>query len=299
MTSSPENPLEVLAGLLEERRRYEGWIAQLDERRGQAPDHVVQRVRADYVSRLDGVMGQLRGRASDLQSSAAALRTRIESLVRRGRASGGTSARRPSCGRPSASSRSDAAQAAIASCDEAIARLSSERNGQEGELRKLEEILAQVGTPIEVAAREPAPPPVPAAPAPPPPHAPTPPSALRGVGVPAVGGGHAAAGTAATRRGAAGCGPRGRRPRCRPPAAAAAHQPAPLGDTPEFPDATDARSHRRRAAQRADPHAREHSVVLQGHADRAGEDAEVPGVRHDELPHRVVLRALRGELAAM
>ena len=42
-----------------------------------------------------------------------------------------------------------------------------------------------------------------------------------------------------------------------------------------------------------DAHAGKHSRVPQGRADRADQDAQVPGVRDDELPHRVVLRALR------
>jgi hypothetical protein len=178
MTSSPENPLEVLAGLLEERRRYEGWITQLDDRRGHAPEHVVQRVRADYVSRLEGVMGQLRGRASDLQASAAALRARIEALTAEEglrRDERAETELRAAVGE----FPSDAARAAMASCDEAIAHLSREREAQAGEYRKLEEILAQVGEPVPTTVSSAPPPPARVeAVAPAAPHTPTPPSAL-------------------------------------------------------------------------------------------------------------------------
>ncbi|HEU4829279.1 MAG TPA: hypothetical protein VFT04_08790 [Gemmatimonadales bacterium] len=50
--------------LLEERSQYEQWIARLNETG--APDSVRSRVRSDYESRLDNVMGQLRAHESTI-----------------------------------------------------------------------------------------------------------------------------------------------------------------------------------------------------------------------------------------
>jgi hypothetical protein len=43
---------QELPALIEERRRYEGWLAALDARRDSTPQHVFDRVRADYETRL-------------------------------------------------------------------------------------------------------------------------------------------------------------------------------------------------------------------------------------------------------
>ncbi|NUQ12152.1 MAG: hypothetical protein HUU26_07500, partial [Gemmatimonadaceae bacterium] len=54
--------MDELNALLEERARYEKWLAQLGARREQTPAHVFERVRADYSGRLAAVMDQLRDR---------------------------------------------------------------------------------------------------------------------------------------------------------------------------------------------------------------------------------------------
>ncbi|MGE5926582.1 MAG: hypothetical protein ACM357_04460, partial [Gemmatimonadota bacterium] len=50
--------------LLQERSQYEQWLARLNE--AGAPDAVRARVRSDYESRLDNVMGQLRAHESTI-----------------------------------------------------------------------------------------------------------------------------------------------------------------------------------------------------------------------------------------
>jgi len=149
MTSFDSSPIDALEGLLEERRRYEGWLAQLEARRSESPSHVVDRVRSDYLSRLDGVTQQLRGRASDLEHSAAGLRSRIADLQ------GEESTRRDE--RAELELRSlvgefspERAQESMAGCDEAIARLSGERAVHEHELGRIIEVLALVAPPPPV-----------------------------------------------------------------------------------------------------------------------------------------------------
>ena len=49
--SDGQNPMDALNALMEERNRYEQWLAQLDARRGTTPAHVFNRVRGDYGQR--------------------------------------------------------------------------------------------------------------------------------------------------------------------------------------------------------------------------------------------------------
>lgn len=146
MTNSDTNPIDALEGLLEERRRYEGWISQLEARRATSPAHVVDRVRSDYLGRLEGVTQQLRGRASDLEGSAAGLRERIATLLAE------EGVRRDE--RAELELRSlvgefdpDRARESMAECDEAIGRLTAERSGHEHELGRITDVLAMVATP--------------------------------------------------------------------------------------------------------------------------------------------------------
>lgn len=146
MTSSDTNPIDALSALLEERRRYEGWLDQLEARRAESPSHVVDRVRSDYLARLDGVTQQLRGRASDLEVSATSLRERIDALQTE------ENSRRDE--RFELELRAlvgeyepDHAKDSMSACDEAIGRLEGERGGLEAELARITEVLALVAPP--------------------------------------------------------------------------------------------------------------------------------------------------------
>ena len=78
--SDGQNPMDALNALMEERNRYEQWLAQLDARRGTTPPHVFNRVRGDYGERLENVLNQLAGRATELQETAGTLAERVASL---------------------------------------------------------------------------------------------------------------------------------------------------------------------------------------------------------------------------
>ena len=71
MNDSPEAELAQVRALDEERRRYEQWLTQLEGRRGSAPEHVLQRVRADYEGRLRDVMQRLSQHADMLRTEVA------------------------------------------------------------------------------------------------------------------------------------------------------------------------------------------------------------------------------------
>lgn len=158
--------LEDLNALLEQRAQYERWIAQLNSKREQTPTHVFERVRADYATRLDAVMEQLRSRAEGLQSSASTLQDRVTTLTHQETTRRDARAEielRAMVGEYT----SDRANEELAACDADIGRLESERSTAAGELHRLQEILTLVRQPTAGGASpRPAPAPAPAAPPP-------------------------------------------------------------------------------------------------------------------------------------
>ena len=137
--------MDALTALLEERKQYETWIAQLDARRGSAPGHVLERVRGDYATRLGQVTEQLVQRAPELRSSAHELAVRLADLERdegEKRDERAEFELRAAVGEFAA----EVAQASFARCDEAISRLSSERHGIESELNRMRGVLSAIDT---------------------------------------------------------------------------------------------------------------------------------------------------------
>jgi len=174
--SESTNSMDALNALMEERGRYEQWLAQLDARKGTTPSHVFDRVRGDYNDRLTKVLDQLAGRATELQETASTLAERVASLyadettLRDERAEAEL---RAMVGEFSL----DHARDVMQRCDEAISSLGAERAQIGAELGRVQEILAvAVRPPTPPAGEEPIvsieslAPPVPAeVPAPPPP----------------------------------------------------------------------------------------------------------------------------------
>lgn len=80
MTETTADALAQVTELDEERRRYEGWLTQLDERRGSAPEHVLARVRGDYETRLRQVVERIGSHAELLRSAVAELGQRVSEL---------------------------------------------------------------------------------------------------------------------------------------------------------------------------------------------------------------------------
>jgi hypothetical protein len=142
--------MDALNALMEERNRYEQWLAQLDARRGTTPPHVFDRVRGDYADRLNNVLDQLAGRATELQATAGTLAERVaalyadETTLRDERAEAEL---RAAVGEFTL----DHAREVMQRCDEAIATLGAERATVGAELGRVQEILA-------VAVRPPTPP---------------------------------------------------------------------------------------------------------------------------------------------
>ena len=81
MTTVTENEaMTALHGLLDERQRYQGWIAALEGRRGATPPHVYDRVQRDYSDRLERVMTSLAERADQLSGTIDAMTAELATL---------------------------------------------------------------------------------------------------------------------------------------------------------------------------------------------------------------------------
>ena len=163
MTGSSHDPMDAVSALMDERARYESWLATLETRRASTPNHVYDRVRGDYQARLKGVLDQLSGRASELQERADRLRTRAAELQRQEDAHRDERAEaelRAAVGEHTPEQWQEIRERA----DREIARLSAERSEIEGDAERVRQVLsaANVSRP-EPAAPRPAPAPEPAA----------------------------------------------------------------------------------------------------------------------------------------
>ena len=161
MTSS-HDPMDAVSALMDERARYESWLATLETRRASTPNHVYDRVRGDYQARLKTVLDQLSGRASELQGRADQLRTRVSELQRQEDAHRDERAEaelRAAVGEHTPEQWEEIRQRA----DREIARLSAERSSIETDAEKVRQILA-VATPARAAPAVPPPAPPAAAP---------------------------------------------------------------------------------------------------------------------------------------
>jgi hypothetical protein len=75
-----EKSTDAIAALLQERRRFEQWLATLESRRAITPPNVYGRVHADYSARLSAVLDELSGRSAELQQSVEALTGHVAAL---------------------------------------------------------------------------------------------------------------------------------------------------------------------------------------------------------------------------
>jgi hypothetical protein len=79
-TSVTEKSTDAITALLQERRRFEQWLATLESRRAITPANVYARVHGDYSARLAAVLDQLGGRSAELQQSVDALGSKLSAL---------------------------------------------------------------------------------------------------------------------------------------------------------------------------------------------------------------------------
>ena len=82
MSKAKTNALDALRALIAERQQYEQWLSTLEAKREAAPEHVLERVREDYIGRLNRVVGEIRGHSEELQLSISTLSSRLVEVAR-------------------------------------------------------------------------------------------------------------------------------------------------------------------------------------------------------------------------
>ena len=151
--------LNEVPALIQERRRYEQWLAALDARRDTTPQHVIERVKADYQGRLQRVQEQLalhRQSILEERASVESRRSLIEAEEQLRRDERSELELRSHVGEL-AGAEADGAFRAV---DDALEQLAHERKQLEARIEELEELLELRTTPAPAAAA-PAPPPAP------------------------------------------------------------------------------------------------------------------------------------------
>jgi len=154
------SPVSAVGALMEERRRYEAWLAALEARRAETPKHVFTRVHADYTARLESVIERLVAHTDGLRAELTTLTTRIASLdeqQHRARDERAEAELRAHVGELT----ENAWKETIAASDALIASLAAQHAAAEDDLRRTRELLADAERPPT-----PVPPPVQVNPAP-------------------------------------------------------------------------------------------------------------------------------------
>lgn len=141
MTETTAGALAQVTELDEERRRFESWLAQLEERRDVTPPHVFDRVHGDYTTRLSEVVGRLAGHAELLRGAVDDLARRVEDL--RAAEQGCADERAEAELRTAVGEYDNARWSEIeARTDATMADLVAERQQVEAEHSRLEQVLA-------------------------------------------------------------------------------------------------------------------------------------------------------------
>jgi hypothetical protein len=139
-TGATEKSTDAITALLQERRRFEQWLATLESRRAITPANVYARVHADYTARLSGVLDQLGGRSAELQQSVDSLGAKLstlESEENTRRDERAEAELRAAVGEYTQERWIELSEAT----DTEIARLSSERSEATAELAQLQQLL--------------------------------------------------------------------------------------------------------------------------------------------------------------
>ena len=138
--------LVAVSALMEERRRYEGWITALEARRAATADHVFERVHLDYTTRLEAVIVQLMSHTDDLRREMNSLTSRLGALSaeqQRAKDERAEAELRAHVGELSAE---DWERSAAAS-DATLAELAARRGEVEQELARTRELLDSTARP--------------------------------------------------------------------------------------------------------------------------------------------------------
>jgi Skp family chaperone for outer membrane proteins len=149
--AASQNQFEQVTALYEERQRFEAWLAALEAKRATTPVHIYTRVHADYGTRLQRVVEELRTHRTALQELESTLIDRLTALdgeEAKHRDEAAEAELRATVGELASEHFTEVTERTSG----AIARLSEERGRVQAELSQLRHLL-DVGTaPLPVAA---------------------------------------------------------------------------------------------------------------------------------------------------
>lgn len=77
-TSAAPDTQDHIRGLLEQREQLHGWLERLRDVDDETPARIAERVRADYVARLEALTDELGGHQETLEAQLAELRSELE-----------------------------------------------------------------------------------------------------------------------------------------------------------------------------------------------------------------------------
>ena len=75
-----DSPLAQVDELLQQRQKYEEWLAKLDQAGSRAPEAVRKKVRADYQARLEAVVAELGTHVDAIEGALATRREHVAAL---------------------------------------------------------------------------------------------------------------------------------------------------------------------------------------------------------------------------
>jgi hypothetical protein len=133
--------IAAVGDLIQERRKYESWLAALEARERQTPQHVYERVKADYESRLRQAIESIGAHADALTDREQALSARLSEI--------GAMEQRRRDERAEAELRAHVGEinaetwdATAGEIDAALASMSEERSAIERDIADVREMLA-------------------------------------------------------------------------------------------------------------------------------------------------------------
>ncbi|MDB4875990.1 MAG: hypothetical protein JWM41_2436 [Gemmatimonadetes bacterium] len=140
--TDPNRSLNEVPALLEERRRYEAWIAALDARRDSTPAHVFERVQSDYRNRLQQVADRLATHRQAIEEERASVQSRLSLLEAEEQMRRDERAELDLRAHVGELAGSDA-DSAFGTVDDAITQLVGEKGGLQRRVAELDALVAE------------------------------------------------------------------------------------------------------------------------------------------------------------